>query len=59
MNSRCHQFDEFVAFINYRFGEVAIFGGKVWGLYDSGFHSITLYSIGKYPVTAVVSSLSF
>jgi hypothetical protein len=59
MNARGHQLDEFVAFISYRFGEVAIFGGNVWGLYDCGFHSITLYSNGKYPVTGVVSSLSF
>jgi hypothetical protein len=44
MNSRRHQLDEFVALINDRFGEVAIFGGNVWGLYDSGFHSITLYN---------------
>ncbi|MFZ0031043.1 MAG: hypothetical protein WAK84_04130 [Candidatus Cybelea sp.] len=55
MNSRCHQLDEFVAFTNDRFSEFAIFGGNIWGLYDSGFHSITLSSSGKYPVTCVVS----
>ncbi|MFY9719043.1 MAG: hypothetical protein WAK16_05300 [Candidatus Cybelea sp.] len=46
MYSRRHQLDEFVAFINYGFGEVAIFGDNVWCLYDCGFHSITLYSGG-------------